>query len=150
MSRPFVRSTIYAPPFTLAGVFTMPIPPSIIPSKRRVRRKRRASAAPSGTFPSGTITVLSVLAQTDHIVVWTFSEDASTDGSAIQQLLVQTTVGLLAPAESWQGAAANQIACNYDNGEVAPGAAWQVTAQPEGITFPGGGTLVVPQSGVLG
>ena len=126
----------------------MNIFPPFKTAKPRVRRKRQRVEPAAG--PSGTVTVLSVMAETDNFIRWTFSADASTGGSGIPQLLIQTSEGWEAPSESWQGATANEIVFNYDNGAVLPGAPWQVNAQPVGIAFAGGQLLVVPQSGVVG
>lgn len=115
--------------------------------KRRGRTRPRLPSAPP--TPPGTVTVVSVVAQTTAFVAWTFSAPASTDGSGIPQLLVEMNTGIKPPAESWQGASPSEIICNYDDGAVVPGGAWQVNGQPVGIVFGGGGTLVVPENGAV-
>src|SRR5437016_488504 len=94
------------------------------------RRRGGRASRPSGLVPPpATVTILSVVAADTHLVKWTFSGPATTDGSGIPQLVIDTPDGPEAPVESSQGTA-NEVICNYDNGECAAGEHWHIDDTP--------------------
>lgn len=113
----------------------MPVPPSIIPAKRRVHRKRHQVAiAPPA--PS-TVSVVSVVRVDAGQALWTFSAAIVGEPSVITGLLV----GEYGPVGSEGVTPEGAILLAYDTG-VSVGDPWLCAAGFVTINFAGGGTLV--------
>lgn len=124
----------------------MPFPPTITPARRRVHRKRHVVASPT----VAPVTVIGVTAEDATHLRWKFSADvAGSVPGDIPELQASDNVGsgMVSPIEC-ELTDHNEIFANYDGVNfLADGFSWQVLTPPAGVSFVGGGTLVVPEYG---
>jgi len=114
-------------------------PPPIIPAKKRIRRKRRVPPPPLTPPPLGVTVVNAVWLDEQH-AQWNFSAPV---------LSIEDAGGLLIGGQEPDTADLNAdgVLCSYTSG-VSIDDPWEVDAFPLVVlTFDGGGTLVVPESG---
>ena len=116
----------------------MPIPPSIIPSKRRVRRRRhQAAAASPPPPPPAPVGVLRVMASPGEPMnaTWVFEREIDAPTGSIAGLLVNGSPGL---AWVWDDPQALRV--DYAI-VIAPGQSWSNAAGAAGIVATDGGML---------
>src|SRR4051794_33591248 len=90
--RGLLLHSVHRSSFLIHRCVPMNIFPLMFPA-RSPRHRKRHPVPTAPTPPVGTVSVDSVVVQSEHIVIWRFSADASTDGSGPPQLLVQTSEG---------------------------------------------------------
>lgn len=113
----------------------MPTPPTIIPRKRRVQRKRRvAESTPTPPPAAVTITQVTHAAAGESVLRVSFSGPVAWDGSTVPSAFEAFTEdGFFDPCVNVDAAGTDWVELEF-NANVAPGAAWRVNAAMAGIT----------------
>ena len=125
---------------TFSPMLIFPAPPR----RRRTRRFRSATTPPS---PPG-VTVVSVSIVDSATLQWIFSVNIIGVDAGCDQLIATDASGDQIPSGVSQ-TGPDTLWAAYADGNFGEGGSWRVTEEPAGMSFAGGGVLVIPESGNL-